>query len=382
MAELSDIIVDGNHTQTIAVEADNAEAVAQSVTELGLNGYVNTSFPNALSALARNVPERYAVIDIGTNSVKFLLAERHETGRWKTLLDLAEVTRLGEGVAATGTICEAAVERTIEALAAMVEEAKHEEVRAIVAVGTAALRKATNASDVVRAIEERARIAVEVITGDQEADLAYKGARSTFRAQHGSFVVFETGGGSSQFTFVTANAMVDRFSINVGAAKYTEQFKLDRSVSSDAWLAEAMTAISADLAKLDNRSPPDVLIGLGGAVTNLAAVYHALATYDPRVIEGTVLDRTIVDKQIELYRTRNADDRRSIIGLQKSRAEVILAGACIVRCVMAKLGMSRLVVSDKGLRHGVLEERFGYSENTAQHRLQSIAADERRTEGV
>ena len=220
-----------------------------------------------------------------------------------------------------------------------------------------------------------------MITGDQEADLAYKGARSSFSAEHGGFVVFETGGGSSQFTFGAADATVDRFSINVGAAEYTEQFKLDRSVSSDA-LAEAMTAISADLAKLDNRSPPDVLIGLGGAVTNLAAVYHALATYDPRVIEGTVLDRTIVDKQIELYRTRNADDRRSIIGLQKSRAEVILAGACIVRCVMEKLGMSRLVVSDKGLRHGVLEERFGYSENTAQHRLQSIAADERRTEGV
>ena len=98
---------------------------------------------------------------------------------------------------------------------------------------------------------------------------------------------------------------------------------------------------------------------MGGAVTNLTAVKHGLATYDPDVVQGTVLDRAEIDRQIELYRTARAEQRRQIVGLQPNRAEVILAGACIVRTVLAKLGRDSFTVSDRGLRHGVLAERFG-----------------------
>ena len=98
---------------------------------------------------------------------------------------------------------------------------------------------------------------------------------------------------------------------------------------------------------------------MGGAVTNLAAVKHGLAEYDPDVVQGTVLDRSEIDRQIELYRTRSADERRTIVGLQPQRADIILAGACIVRTVLGKLGKDSLTVSDRGLRHGVLVERFG-----------------------
>jgi exopolyphosphatase/guanosine-5'-triphosphate,3'-diphosphate pyrophosphatase len=98
---------------------------------------------------------------------------------------------------------------------------------------------------------------------------------------------------------------------------------------------------------------------MGGAVTNLAAVSHGLTTYDPDVIQGTVLDRAEIDRQIELYRGLDADGRRRIPGLQPARAEVILAGACIVRTIMDRLGSDAIIVSDRGLRHGVLHERFG-----------------------
>ena len=98
---------------------------------------------------------------------------------------------------------------------------------------------------------------------------------------------------------------------------------------------------------------------MGGAVTNLAAVKHGLAEYDPDVVQGTVLDRAEIDRQIELYRNRSADERRTIEGLQPARADVILAGACIVRTVLELLGQESLTVSDRGLRHGVLLERFG-----------------------
>ena len=98
---------------------------------------------------------------------------------------------------------------------------------------------------------------------------------------------------------------------------------------------------------------------MGGAITNLAAVKHELAPYDPNVVQGAVLDRREIDRQIEIYRTRTAEQRREIVGLQPARAEVILAGACIVRTVLALLGRESLTVSDRGLRHGLLVERFG-----------------------
>ena len=98
---------------------------------------------------------------------------------------------------------------------------------------------------------------------------------------------------------------------------------------------------------------------MGGALTNLAAVKHELASYDPDVVRGTVLDVAELERQIALFRTRSAEERRAIVGLQPKRADIILAGACIVRAVLAKLDCESLVVSDRGLRHRLLVERFG-----------------------
>ena len=120
-----------------------------------------------------------------------------------------------------------------------------------------------------------------------------------------------------------------------------------------------MAAIAADLGRLDGRPRPDALVGMGGAVTNITAVRLGLATYDPDAVQGAVLDRAELDRQIELYRGRDAEARRAIVGLQPRRAEVILAGACIVGAVMDKLGHQTLTVSDRGLRHGLLLDRFG-----------------------
>jgi len=170
--------------------------------------------------------------------------------------------------------------------------------------------------------------------------------------------VFDTGGGSTQLTFGSGDRVDERWSVDVGAVKYTDRFGLAGEVSTET-LEEALTAIAADLSRLDGRDPVDALVGMGGAVTNITAVRHQLATYDPDVVQGTVLTRDEIDRQIELYRTRDAAARREIVGLQPKRADVILAGACIVRTVMDKLGRDALTVSDRGLRHGLIAERFG-----------------------
>jgi exopolyphosphatase/guanosine-5'-triphosphate,3'-diphosphate pyrophosphatase len=357
MAELSEVVANGKPTRTIAVESEDAAAVIRAVRELGLGGYTNTSYLHGLSALIDDAPERYAVIDAGTNSIKFHIAERDASGLWRSLVDRAEVTRLGEGLVPQGAIVDAALQRTLAAVAGMADEARRHGVRAIAAVGTAGLRMASNGAEVIAAIGARTGITIEVISGEEEGRLAFVAAQSGLGLKTGSLVVFDTGGGSSQFSFGHDARVDERFSVNVGAVRYTERHRLDRAVAPEV-LREALAAIATDLSCLDGRPAPNALVAMGGAVTNLAAVMHQLAAYDPEVVQGSVIERAEIDRQIELYRTRDAEARRRIVGLQPDRAKVILAGACIVRTIMDKLGQQRFTVSDRGLRHGVLAERF------------------------
>jgi exopolyphosphatase / guanosine-5'-triphosphate,3'-diphosphate pyrophosphatase len=358
MAELTDVRTDNGSTRTIAVESEDPARVLAAVRELGLDTRPNVSFPRGLKALLGIGARKYAAIDVGTNSVKFHVGERGADGGWRPVVDRAEITRLGEGLAETGVLNPSPVERTIDAIAGMVDEAGREGVDEIVAVGTAGLRIARNSADFVAAVRDRCGLDLEVISGEEEARLSYLAATSALDLGEGSLVVFETGGGSSQFTFGEGKRVDERFSLDVGAVGLTERFGLADVVSEEA-LTGVLDELATELGRLDGRPPPAGLVAIGGAATNLAAVKHELATYDPDVVQGTVLDLAEIDRQIELYRTQTADERRRIVGLQPKRAEVILAGACIVRTVIAKLGRQSATVSDRGLRHGLLLERFG-----------------------
>ena len=300
---------------------------------------------------------RYAAIDVGTNSVKLNVGERLDDGEWRTVVDRSEMTRLGEGIHETGRLGEEAVRRTVDAIAELAEEARRAGAEEIAVVGTAGLRQAVNSDEFLDAVRERAGVLVEVIAGDEEARLSFLAAADALHLGTGRLGVFETGGGSSQFTFGEDGRVQERFSLDLGAVPVTERFGLDRAVD-DETVAAAREAIASQLGPLEGRPPLDVLVGIGGAITNLAGVQLGLDRYEPGRVRGLELGAAEVDRQIELYRTRDAEERRGIRGLQPKRAEVILAGACIVRTVLAKLGRDSLTVSDQGLRHGVLLERF------------------------
>jgi exopolyphosphatase/guanosine-5'-triphosphate,3'-diphosphate pyrophosphatase len=241
----------------------------------------------------------------------------------------------------------------------MVGQARGLDATAIVALGTAGLRTASNAGPVIARIAARTGIRIEVVGGEEESRLAFLGVMPDLDVRDGSLVVFDTGGGSTQFTFGHADRVDERFSLPVGAVRFTERFGLDQAVTAER-LREARLAIRAELAPVGDRPRPDALVGIGGAVTNLVAVQLALDPYDPDVVRGARLEADELERQIERYRGLDADARRATVGLQPGRGEVILAGACIVRAVMDALGWTSLVVSDRGLRHGALIERFGW----------------------
>lgn len=360
LAERSVFEADGHRATSIAVESADAAQVSAAIDALGLRHYRNVDVPTGLRLLVDRVPERYAVVDVGTNSVKFHVAELDADGHgpWRTVVDRSVVTRLGEGLESTGEIGAEPLDRTARAIGEMADEARGLDARAIVAVGTAGARMARNREQVVEAVRVRSGLSLEILSGDDEGRIAHLAVVAGVGLGEGAVVAFDTGGGSSQFTFGHGTDVDERFSVDVGAVRFTERFGLAEAVSAEV-VADARAAIAADLGRLDGRPRPDGAVAMGGAVTNLAAVKHALAAYDPDVVQGTRLDRAEIDRQIERYRALDAAGRRSIAGLQPARAEVILAGACIVGTIMDKLGCEAVTVSDHGLRHGMLLERFG-----------------------
>jgi exopolyphosphatase/guanosine-5'-triphosphate,3'-diphosphate pyrophosphatase len=368
LVEMTDVLANGRSVRTFAVESEDRVAMLQTVRELGLSGVPHQNYPRALRDLigltgpslkdtVRADAMRYAAIDVGTNSVKLHVAERDGTGSWHRVLDRIEVTRLGERLQETGEIQPAAQARTVAVIADMVAQAKSVGAQAIVAVGTMGLRQARNSRAFLEDVRATCGISIEVIDGKEEARLAYLAVQVGLGVAKGSVVVFDTGGGSTQVTLGDNGNVLEQFSLNLGAVRLTEEFGLHGAVDHRT-LRSARAAIARELIRLDSIAPPDALVGMGGAVTNMAAVSLGLVPYDPDRIQGAILTFAEIERQIGAYAELEVVQRQDIPGLQPGRAEIILAGACIVATLMEKLHQDRLTVSDRALRHGILIDRF------------------------
>lgn len=304
-------------------------------------------------------PGRYAAVDVGTNSVKLHIGEHHADGTWSRVSDRGVVTRLGEGLApGGGSLSPAAMRRTLDALVDLAAQAKQAGVHAVAAVGTMALRTAHNSAAFLAEIERRTQLRIEIISGEEESRLACLAVATGLGLVPGSMLIFDTGGGSTQFTFARGTNILERISLNVGAVRLMEAHGLADPVPPTD-LQHTLDGVAEEFHALDGVESPEVLVGMGGGVVTLAAVMLGLAPYDPDRIQGTVLTQGEVRRQIELYASRTTEQRRRIPGLPAPRAEIILAGACIVWTILHKVRKDSLTVSDRGLRHGLLVDRFG-----------------------
>ena len=179
MVELSDFDAHPQRTRTVAIESPDPALVLATVRKLGLVGRRNTNVARGLKTLVGVGVVRYAVVDVGTNSVKYNRGERYADGTFHTTADRAEVTRLGEGLDGSGRLAAAPIARTVEAIVGMVEDAQEAGADHIFAVGTAGLRAAPNRDELIDAVRERCGVTVEVISGEEEARLAYLAATAT-----------------------------------------------------------------------------------------------------------------------------------------------------------------------------------------------------------
>ena len=293
---------------------------------------------------------RKAIIDIGSNSIKFFVGELAEDKTIRTVLDTNDIARLGEGLDATGLISPEAMERNVASVAAFAAKAKELGADQIVSVGTMALRKAGNSAEFVAKVKDACGVEVRIIPGEEEARLSYLAILSGLPLEKDAdLVVFDTGGGSTEFIYGKGTEMVKRFSVNLGAVRITENYLKSDPVTADEVKA-AIAQIDREFAEAGVTGKPAQLVGMGGTVTSMGAVKHKMVKYDPNVIQGSRLEKADIEEQIAEYSRRTIEQRKELAGLQPKRADVILAGACILKVITDRLGCDGLTISDRGLR--------------------------------
>lgn len=298
---------------------------------------------------------KVATIDIGTNSVLLLIAERRD-GTLVPLLERATITRLGQNVDASRRLLPEAMERTLACLASYADDLRTARVDRLAIVGTSAMRDAAGGSDFVERAERLLGERPRVISGDEEAELTFHGALSGLDAK-GPVSVFDVGGGSTEIItgHVGERAGYSRAkSLDVGSVRLFE-----RHVRHDPPLPEELHRSAADVqAALATVEPPEAgitLVGVAGTVTTLAAIELGLSVYDPARVHGARLSRESAGALMEKLAGVTLAERQALAGLEPKRADVIVVGAVIVREVLDWSGCSELVVSDRGVRWGLAE---------------------------
>lgn len=302
---------------------------------------------------------KLASLDIGTNTTLFLLAEVGSSGKMTVLEDLAAITRLGEGVDGTGRLGEPGIRRTLEQIRFYRGIWDREKADRVIAVATSAVREAANGREFVDRAENELGLRIRILSGEEEARLSFRAASDGIENLSEPYVVADIGGGTTELVHGARGEPLGCVSLPLGSVRLTERFLKSDPVSDgefesmrgfvDAKLAEALS---------DWRRFTGSLVGIAGTVTTLAAVSLRLTRYVHSQVHGRVLASSEVDRILSLLRGLSVAERKKIPGIQEGRADVILAGAVILQRIMARLGVSSLFVSDRGIRYGVLFEEL------------------------
>jgi exopolyphosphatase/guanosine-5'-triphosphate,3'-diphosphate pyrophosphatase len=307
-------------------------------------------------------PGRVAVIDVGTNTVLLTVAERRGSS-FHPVVERAEITRLGRGVDRTGVLDADAIAGTVAVISRYASEARALGAERIAAVATSAARDARNGADFFEACRIAAGIAPEIIAGGEEARLVHLSAWGDFGAAGKRLAVLDVGGGSSEVTWGSGPVPEGRRSFQMGAVRLTERAAPgDPPSPADlARMEEMARGALSEVAEIRSAGALSGarLVAVAGTVTTLAAVAQALPAYDALRVHGSTLTREALAALASRLAALATRERAALPGMEPKRADVIVAGAVLVAAAMDLGGFDALTVSDRGVRWGLLHDRFG-----------------------
>ena len=304
---------------------------------------------------------RYAAIDCGTNAIRLLIAEVDGD----TVHDIErrmETVRLGEGVDATGELSDAAIARTLTVVDQYATAIRDHTVHQVRMVATSAVRDAQNSSEFVRGVHERLGVQPEVLTGQQEAELAFRGALGGLAATTITppILVTDIGGGSTEIVLSdhTGTAVASWCSVNIGCVRMTE-----RHLRSDPPTMEEVDAARADidqvLADVDQRMPlhtARTLVGLAGSVTTVAAIALGLDHYDATRIHGSTTTYSEVTRVTDTLMGMSRQQRAAEPVMHPGRVDVIAGGSLVLQRLMTQARASAVIASETDVLDGIVRQ--------------------------
>ena len=300
---------------------------------------------------------RVAAIDIGSNSIRQIVADVSAEGAIQVVDEMKAAPRLATGLAQTGAISELAMHAAIEAVERMATLARQLGAERIDAVATSAVRDASNAAELLAQLQRAADLRVRVLDGEEEARLSFRSAVAHFDLGVGRTVVVDIGGGSVELA-LSADGIIERLgSLPFGAIRLTEEFL--SGGASDSQIRRLRRAVTARIRELipkrDWRGAQ--LIGSGGTFTNLAGIYLARqGILTARSVHAARIPRADLEHILDTLADLSPEERRDVPGLNPERADIIVAGIAVAAEVLRRLEAREIVVSRYGIREGLLLE--------------------------
>ena len=281
----------------------------------------------------------YAVIDVGSNSVRLMYSDGTNTlGKW------IKITRLAEGLVKTGIINETALERTASAVSFFVDKARSDLIKDIFIFATAGVRQAKNSACFINKVKELTGINVDVISGEEEAKIGAIGA-----LENRDGAIIDIGGASTEISILNSGKIVYNKSIDIGAVRLTERF--------GQYFNEVREFVKEEVKLFDKFNNLDVY-GIGGTATSLAGLILQLEPYAPTKTHGYKLSKKSVYNCVEQLYSLSVEDRKKLKGMHKDRAEILPAGATILLELMDYLGIDYVFVSEKDNLEGYLRMKL------------------------
>lgn len=298
---------------------------------------------------------RFAAIDIGTNSIRLIVAEGLRHGNYRILDDEKEAARLGKNLSSTGRLDPEAIELALQTLRRMKRIAEGYQVHKLRAIGTCAVREAADGPEFCRRAQDELGLSIEVISAEEEARLAFLGVSRAFDLEGKQVAVVDIGGGSTEIVLASGSLIEQIYTTPLGAVRLTELYGGDQALDAEQF-ARLNRGIDRVLRKQTRKKPitPHMLIGSGGTFTTLAAVIMASKGQQELPVRGYSVTHAEVTHLVDRLRRIGAKARRAVPGLSADRADIITAGVAIIDRVMRRFGVNRLQVHTGGVRDGML----------------------------
>lgn len=297
---------------------------------------------------------KLAAFDVGSNTVLMLVVECGADEQPRVLADMSRITRLGRGVDASGHLDPESAARTLDTIAEFADKARALAVDKIAGVATAALRDASDGADFLARVKQCTGVTLEIITGQTEAQLSYLSTRKGLGLSPADkLLIVDIGGGSTELIRAEPDRALEVVSLQLGSVRLTERIiHHDPPPPSETEILRA--TVDKSLGQLGWNYRPDKMVGIAGTVTTLCAIALGLERYSPEAVHGYRLGAAKILRLIELLGSMPLERRKQLRGMEPGRADVLFAGAVILERVMNYFGCGEVIVSDQGVRWGLM----------------------------